>query len=627
MFKKLTKYVIIALIVLIFVEILSIFKVSDTRTNQYFKSFHSNKENTVDAVYIGASNVYSCYQAPISYGEYGLATSVIGSPNMPAASFKYIIQDCTKKQASALYLVSLLTFIKTSINATDIHCLLDYMPFSKTKVQLTEDLCARAGITGMDKLEFYFPFIRFLSAWKKLTPEYMERNYNGLKGGATYLSFLADSKDVSQEYRKTNECIKPSDECLQLLFDFISYTSENGIKVLFIIEPVPLKDATNVAKINFLCNIVRENGFDVLDLQGKAEEIGINTATDYYNAPHTNVHGSLKYTRYLSEYLLNAGYGFIDKRGNSDYADWDIAYEKYLEKLKPNTLDFEINNSPRDYNLQIPQNQKCEVYGSSCTLTWDNVEGASAYAVYRRYKNASWEKIAETDANMYYDSGLKRYAKYTYTVIPMSNNNNILAYGNFSVNGTTITVPLDAAELLSLDESEQGITINWNPVDGAQGYYIERKIVGQDWIRIATVDVNTLTYTDNSYQSELPYIYTVVSYAKKDGKEKSGSADRNGLLRNKPIAAPEIQAERHDAENIISWTEVKGASDYFVYRLLNNGEWERIAQIQSGTELTYKESSYQSSGIYRVSAALIHGSEVYEYPSKTVAVGRKAHFC
>ena len=42
--------------------------------------------------------------------------------------------------------------------------------------------------------------------------------------------------------------------------------------------------------------MAEERGFDTLNLKDQQAELGINTATDYYNAGHTNIHGSIKYT-------------------------------------------------------------------------------------------------------------------------------------------------------------------------------------------------------------------------------------------------------------------------------------------------------------------------------------------
>ena len=89
------------------------------------------------------------------------------------------------------------------------------------------------------------------------------------------------------------------------------------------------KDEERLSQINQLNAMIEERGYDTLYLMDQTDEMGIDITTDFYNRNHTNVHGSIKYTQYLSEYLIE-NYGFEDKRFDEAYKSWDKGYKKYF---------------------------------------------------------------------------------------------------------------------------------------------------------------------------------------------------------------------------------------------------------------------------------------------------------
>ena len=60
-------------------------------------------------------------------------------------------------------------------------------------------------------------------------------------------------------------------------------------------------------RTNRIGQIIGEYGFPFLNLEKKEAEIGIDNQTDFYDANHLNVSGMRKFTKWLSEYLLEHG--------------------------------------------------------------------------------------------------------------------------------------------------------------------------------------------------------------------------------------------------------------------------------------------------------------------------------
>ena len=59
-----------------------------------------------------------------------------------------------------------------------------------------------------------------------------------------------------------------------------------------------------VYRKNSAKRIISDYGFDFWDLEEKANEMGIDYYSDYYNGQHLNIYGSIKLTRYLSNLLI-----------------------------------------------------------------------------------------------------------------------------------------------------------------------------------------------------------------------------------------------------------------------------------------------------------------------------------
>lgn len=614
--KWLRSAVFIAGVLAIVAGVTAVFKITDPRIYQVVRGFYEEREDSLDGVYIGASNVYSYWQAPIGWGEYGVTVYPMSVPNMPAKAVKFMIEECRKTQPDALYIINLNSFKNTDFTEVHMHNTMDHLPFSATKVRMIETLCEQAGFTGLEKLEFYLPFVRFHSGWNELSRESLDRKLEGLKAGSKYSSFVDKVKDVSKEYRTTDNTVKLNAGQEDTLEELLQYCKETQVKILFVVVPQIIQDESVIGQLNGICEIIQEQGFDVLNLMNAVDDIGLNLTVDMYNDAHLNVHGSMKFMRFMAPYLQDT-YGFEDKRGNPDYADWDKAYADYLDEIEWYTMDFERMGYPRNYDLEIPKKIKYAPYNDTCTVSWNAVEGADGYWVYRRSDGSNWEKIAEVDASevCFTDMNLEAYVDYIYTIVPVSLEADTTWFGDYLVHDDSVTVYLNAPELVSLQESEEGVTICWEPVENAQSYIVQRRIPGQEWIQIATVK-NECAYTDMYIQQGVPYLYTVVPC---DEDANEGSFDTRGLLRMAALEPPAVQGERRDNQCTISWDAVKGAEEYLVYRQNEQYEWEEAARFTAGERLVYSHDCLDTEEcVHKVSAVMYHGTDVYAYDSDSI---------
>lgn len=334
--KRAIKIIIFLLILFVlFVNVEKIFKqaVGDQGKYPQIAEFFDEREESLDAVFIGSSSTFAFWQAPIAWEKYGITVRCMTSNTQPLVAARYLIEDGIKTQPDAVYVVAINTMHET-VRSPAIHYLVDKYPFSMTKAKMIWGCSDYGEIPWGERLEFFFPIIRYHDRWNELG----EQNFNnapvGLKGGSKYHNFLEKITDATDEYvvvegKATKEEI-PYDTLVELL----EFCKENQVKVLFVTNPQALKSEKRQKKYNAANELIESYGFDTLNTIPLIPEIGMDLSTDYYNGSHTNVHGSLKYTLWLGNYLIEK-YGFTDKRTDGAYADWEQESEKYIEIIRP----------------------------------------------------------------------------------------------------------------------------------------------------------------------------------------------------------------------------------------------------------------------------------------------------
>ena len=509
-----------------------VFVISDKRVFQTWSNFYSEK-NKLDAVYIGASNVYPFWASPISWNDYGYTVYPLAVPDMPAKAIKYYIEEARKTQKDALYIISLNDFKNTEeISIQAAHLSLDRMRMSKTKIEMINSLFPDITDEDAIKAELYFPLIRFHSRWDELETADFEIDNNGLKGASTYPIFLTTSNDISESFQTTEERYELSQSQTEVLDDLLSYCDETDINVLFVIVPQAINNKQVIGQLNRIGDIVSDRGFRVLNMLNKYEEIGLQIESDYYNENHLNIHGCLKYTKYFSDYLMK-NYSLIDNRSADGYQSWNKAYKEYLKVINPYVVDFELDGSLRDYSIKTPVIYDCRSVNKGIKVCWEKVGNCNAYKIYRKMKNSSnWEPVAEVDAaqNSFYDDHIDDSIEYQYHVVPVRIDETKTYYGNYDYNSASTIHYYDAPKLSVSGDMEHGIKLTWNPVEDIDGYQLLRSEDNENWIVIADVSNNTTEFTDMISEPK-QYYYSICAYTGAEELKKYGAMVDPGIAR------------------------------------------------------------------------------------------------
>ena len=256
-----------------------------------------------------------------------------------------------------------------------------------------------------------------------------------------------------------------------------------------------------------------------------------------------------------------------------------------------------------------PVLQAVEYNNFSTVLTWNEVENAEGYYVYRKVSNGSWSKVGTTESLSFEDKTAKPGMTYTYTVSAYID----LAEGSYDEKGLTVSY-LNTPAISTISNAASGINITWKRVDGAAKYRVFRKKGTESWTRIA--DTGSTNYTDRSAASGTTYAYTV-RCIKADGKFAS-DYDKNGksLIR---LSTGNVKSIANAAKGMrLTWTKINGAQGYIIYRAYGSGAYKAIKTITSGTTLNYTDTSATvNGGKYSYAVCGYRGSVKGAYTGKS----------
>ncbi len=163
-------------------------------------------------------------------------------------------------------------------------------------------------------------------------------------------------------------------------------------------------------------------------------------------------------------------------------------------------------------------------------VKWSPVSYCTGYYVYRKQAgDTAWTKIANVKgakASSYVDKKVKSGVEYTYTVKAYSG-----SYGSaYDAKGKTV-ICLSAPVLASVKSAKNGVTVKWEKVSGAGGYFVYRKTGSGGWERIANIkNGKTASFLDKTAKKGVTYTYTVKAYK---GSTKSAYNAKGLTVRDK----------------------------------------------------------------------------------------------
>lgn len=412
----------------------------DSKSIQAIRGFYNEPSGTLHGVYIGSSNCYAFWNPLVAWHNYGIAIHPYACAGLPFYATEYIIRDARKTQPDALYIVNVNSVDEDDLGYAHLYRIVCNMPSSLNKKELVNTLCDLLGASNSERFELMFPWIRTRLLWGTYLNNGLFHRLEGLKAASHYSSYLKGKSNLTEKYTITEIRTQLPDSLVECVDRLLDYCDEEDIKVLFVSVPRAEESQAKLGRINMVCDMIRDRGHDVLYLTDQVDKIGLDLARDFYNRKHMNIHGSIKFTNYLSEYLVEA-YNLVDRRSGTAYESWNEAWERYVDIIAPYVLTFETNVRCRDYTIAAPKKLTVnpDKQNTSAVVEWQSVDGADGYRVYRKAgKDGAWLEVSATEACVFKDTVCQEGVQYYYTVVPVKHSEERVYFGNFSPSGKRI---------------------------------------------------------------------------------------------------------------------------------------------------------------------------------------------
>ncbi len=293
--------------------------------------------------------------------------------------------------------------------------------------------------------------------------------------------------------------------------------------------------------------------------------------------------------------------------------------KKYIYTIKAvcETNDGAYNNTGISaYYIATPELAKVTfTSGDKAKVTWKKVEGVDGYKVYRKINSASkWTEIATVKGaskTSYLDAVTKKSGStYKYTVRAFDGKYKSY-YDTKGIKAVFLAAPEIKLSNAAKADGEARVKITWNKVAKAESYNVYRKNAKDTEWTLIKKGVTKTSYYDSTVKNSTTYNYSVRAV---NGTTLSRFGSAKIIALNMPVMKNAAITSKGVS---ISWSEVKGADSYYVYRRSPDGEWKAIGSYATNSYIDTSKEAKTNPYYYTVVA------EESGYKSNRDSVGVK----
>jgi len=282
--------------------------------------FYYEEENSLDVVFMGASEVMAGYVPGYAYSEYGYTSYNYCMDANTGALYLSQLKEVLAHQNPQLIVIETYGFYG---DAERLHSEARYrmyaesIPLSMNKIETIMDM------EYEDKASMFLPFIKYhghgyfaLSQLNHIVRgEEFDRSPSVLKGVLSQTTLYSGPDESSFVEAGSSQL---SELSRGYLVEFLSYCKEQNLdNIVFVNFPRILGDAPTDNEVNAVTafveevkEIVLQYGYPYIDLQERTDAVTLDFSTDFYNPHHMNTYGSKKVTHYLGKIIVDE-YGVV----------------------------------------------------------------------------------------------------------------------------------------------------------------------------------------------------------------------------------------------------------------------------------------------------------------------------
>ena len=346
----------ILLVVVLLVSLLqkSVFR-SNQRDELKLSAFRAEDKNTIDVVLIGSSEITADYSSAYAYDLFGFTSFPYSVDAAPVSLWKVMLQDVLAHQSPKLIVIETNGLYYTNeeniYGNSPRHLVLDSMPLSEYKIREIQSIASDNQYVD-EKASFYCPIVKYHSKWPELfsSSAKFKQLFSSHNRGKCVLKGVFSKSIIDPpsgpivDIRTEENEVELYDLAEYYLVDFLDYCQKNHItNIIFTQFPHRLDDNryyNAYLKSNYARKIIEDHGFEFVNFEPLAKDIGLDPETCFYNSGHMNIYGQEVFTKYLGEYLIKEEGIEASQLSSKQKEEWDEAaayYSLFREYVKSET--------------------------------------------------------------------------------------------------------------------------------------------------------------------------------------------------------------------------------------------------------------------------------------------------
>lgn len=318
-------------------------------SKEKFAGFY--EEENLDVLFLGSSHVLNGIFPMELWHEYGIVSyNMAGHGNRPAMNY-WILKNALEYTTPKLVVldVCMLGLDEKIGSLEQLHISVDHIPYSRTKVEMINDL-----VEDEEKRnDFLWKFSTYHHRWNELTKAdfVMETDYE--KGAQTRIDVAVPAELIQLDEDDT--LLEKDALGVEYVCKIIEECKEREIEILITYLPFP-DDSGWQAESDYMKKIAEDYDVNFLDFHQLLPQVNLNT--DFYDADsHMNPSGARKISSYIGGFIME-NYEIDDQRENNLYDTWHDDYELYVKYKKE-----KISGEEELKNLLMLLNDKDFSYG------------------------------------------------------------------------------------------------------------------------------------------------------------------------------------------------------------------------------------------------------------------------
>ena len=209
-------------------------------------------------------------------------------------------------------------------------------------------------------------------------------------------------------------------------------------------------------------------------------------------------------------------------------------------------------------------------------VSWEKIDGAVRYEVYRSLDNEQWRHIYTTTADSFVHKDATTCMLYYYKIRAVASNSEASsAFSSVKSRRCDLTQP--AIRSLTIIASTGKIKVKWDAVEYAKKYELYCSTDNKNWTKLITTTGTTVNH--NSAVAGTLYYYKVRAIAHLSSANSAYSPVKSGTC---DLARPTLTLTLNSSgKPYLSWTKITGAVKYEVYRSTDNQTWTKLSTTTS----------------------------------------------